>query len=305
MKNILILLFIAAFYNAIAQEPTPIVYLNNGNKIVFLDCYYSDFQHSVNKDSNLYKIYKDKVKAPIMKYFANSTYADLVKRFFFFVPVDTIDLATHIDNIKTNRVKIEELITAALAKCNTALKDDSMTIYIIPAANSLKYITAKMGGVMAVTAGAKQIVFGINTDIPEWSTMLTYNTGHEYEHAYWTQTHAKDTDNTMLGYLLFEGRADSYAHYLYPDLQAPWTSTLTQNGKDSLWTTIKPKLNNEDDTFQHNVMFGSYDGKYPFWGGYCLGYTITQSALKNHPELTPVQWAKMKPEEILKMSDYK
>ena len=161
-----------------------------------------------------------------------------------------------------------------------------------------------MGGITAVTAGSKQILMTIDTSVRTWKEILKYAVAHEFNHSYWTKLNfSKSAHLTLLDYLVFEGRADSYAHLIYPDIQCPWTNALMANDEADLWNKIKPNLQSEDGTMMRGVMFGSAD--YPMWGGYTLGYHIVQSALKNHPELKPEEWASMAPEKILEMSDYK
>jgi len=305
MKKLITLLFISVSTICTQAQVSPLVYSMNGNKIVFLDRYYSDYLTAMKADyANKDKYYRDKIATPIMNYFSKSIYSDIVGVNFFSPIGDTSNLQSYIDAIKNNEAKIETIIMAALADCNKNLKDDSITIYVQPSTYHKKMIMQKMGGITAVTGDAKQILLTVDPSIDNWADLICYNVTHEFEHAYWTQMHQHDTDQfTMLAYLMFEGRADSYAHFVYPDKKAPWTSSLPEKDKADLWTKIKPQLNSVDQMFERGVMFGS--ASYPLWGGYNLGYAIVQSALKNNPQLTPVQWANLKPAEILKMSDYK
>ena len=107
----------------------------------------------------------------------------------------------------------------------------------------------------------------------------------------------------MLRYLVLEGKADSFAHMLYPDVKLPWTSALTENEKAELWNKIKPLLNSEDPNLLSEVMFGSE--KYPMWGGYTIGYDIVQTAFKDKPVLSAKDRTDMAVEKILEMSAYK
>ena len=216
---------------------------------------------------------------------------------------NTPELKKTIERINSNKKRIESKIRSALEKSNTYLKNDSLTIYILPANPDNKAIMQGMSGIMALTAGSKQILLTIEPEILGWEEMLTYAVAHEYNHAYWTNINfGKSTKWTLLDYLFFEGRGDSFAHLLYPKVKAPWTSALNEKDKAVLWNRIRLKLKNEDIRFQMVVMFGS--GDYPFSGGYTIGYNIVQQALKRRT-LTVANWTNLSSEKLLEMSGYK
>lgn len=286
----------------------PVVYITPaGDKIVFLEDYYRAYLKVIKANySNRSKVYEAKIQDTIFnKYFTKSEYSQLVK-YRLAMPIrDTAGLGNYIFQITNNHSKIEEIITSALAQSNKYLKNDSVTIYIKPCNSDIQKINEGMGGVSGLTAGSKQIILTIDPGINSWQVMLSYNIAHEFNHAYWTKMNFnKLSQFTLLDYLVFEGRADSYAHLVYPDVACPWTKVLPQKVELELWDKIKSQLKNADIAYQYNVMFGSKN-EYPYWGGYALGYHIVQSALKSHPELTPLEWANLPPEKILEMSDYK
>ena len=106
--------------------------------------------------------------------------------------------------------------------------------------------------------------------------MLEYSVAHEFNHAYWTNENLTDTYKfTLLRYLVFEGKADSFAHLLYPKVKAPWAFALDNKGKTDLWNKIKPDLQSDNHTLLGEVIFGSKN--YPGWGGYTLGYNNKQA----------------------------
>jgi uncharacterized protein YjaZ len=283
--------------------------IGGGNKVVFLNDYYLAYIKAIKAGSkNLDSLYKNIVQYPIMNnYFSSSEFSQLIE--YSFHPVtDTSVIKGRILAIKAKEAKINGLILSALVSCNKYLKDDSMTIYIQPYEGGYpEDIVKKMNGIMAVTAGSKQIILTIDPEIDSWSDRIATTLAHEYNHAYWTKMDFKNPANKwdMLNYLIFEGRADSYCHFIYPHADlAAWDTALSDKEKADLWVKLKPKLQSQDMSFQREVMFGGRDG-YPIWGGYCLGYTIVQSALRNNPNLKPEEWAILSPEKILEMSDYK
>ncbi|MGK0446879.1 MAG: hypothetical protein ACJA2M_000648 [Polaribacter sp.] len=277
---------------------------NSNNKIIFLNDYYSAYADTVKYQNDMDNYYKEKVQTAIFKnYFLKSEYADIVNDFLSAPIQNATELKKTIKRIDVNKKRIENKITSALEKSNTYIKNDSLTIYILPANPGNKAMMQSMNGIMGLTAGSKQILLTIEPEIEGWEEMLEYAIAHEFSHAYWTNVNfGKSTKWTLLDYLVFEGRGDSFAHLLYPKVKAPWTSALNEKDRKDLWNRIKPKLQSEDIRFQMEVMFGSRN--YPFSGGYALGYEIVQRALKG-TTLTVKKWTNLSSKKLLEMSGYK
>ena len=278
---------------------------NPHNKIIFLNDYYSAYADAAKNDiANRDKTYKKKIQTPIFNaYFLRSEYSGIVKRSFASPIHNTTELRKTIERISVNKEKIKNKIMLALQKSNTYLKNDSLTIYILPSNPDNKEIMQRMSGVMGLTAGSKQILLTIDPEIPGWEEMLEYAVAHEFNHAYWTKMNfGKSSKWTLLDYLIFEGRGDSFGHQLYPKVKAPWTFALNEKDKAGLWRKIKPELQSEDIPFQMEIMYGSRN--YPAWGGYTIGYAIVQSALK-YTKLAAENWTNLSSEKILEMSGYK
>lgn len=278
---------------------------NSNNKIFFFNDYYSAYADMAENDiANRDSLYKEKIQTIIFNnYFLKSEYSDIVNDYLSAPIQNTTELKKAIERINANKKRIESKIRSALEKSNTYLKNDSLTIYILPANPDNNAIMQSMSGIMGLTAGSKQILLTIEPEIVAWEEMLEYAVTHEYNHAYWANlNYGKSTKWTLLDYLIFEGRGDSFAHLLYPKVKAPWTSALNEKDKEDLWNRIKPKLQSEDIPFQMEVMFGSRN--YPFSGGYTLGYDIVQRALKS-TTLTVKNWTNLSSEKLLEMSGYK
>ena len=295
--KLLTMIILISLGNVFGQNPS--------NKIIFLNDYYSAYADTAKNDiTNRDNLYKEKVQGAIFNnYFLKSEYSDIVNDFLSAPIQETNELQKTIERINVNKKRIESKITSALEKSNTYIKNDDLTIYILPANPNNKLIMQSMSGIMGLTAGSKQILITIEPTIVGWEEMLEYAIAHEFNHAYWTNLNfGKSTKWTLLDYLIFEGRGDSFAHLLYPKVKAPWTSALNEKDKKDLWNKIKPKLQSEDIPFQMEVMFGSRN--YPFSGGYTLGYDIVQMALEN-TTMSVENWTNLSSEKLLEMSGYK
>jgi uncharacterized protein YjaZ len=298
--KLLTMVFLISFVNVFGQK--------SNNKIIFLNDIYSDYtktaQNQISDLNDLDNIYKDKIQSTIInRYFLKSEYSGIVNDYLSAPVQNTNELNKAIERINSNKKRIKSKIRSALEKSNTYLKNDGLTIYVLPANPDNNAIMQSMSGITGLTAGSKQILLTIEPEIVGWEEMLEYAVAHEYNHAYWTNINfGKSTKWTLLDYLIFEGRGDSFAHLLYPKVKAPWTSALNEKDKEDLWNRIRAKLQSEDIPFQMEVMFGSRN--YPFSGGYTIGYEIVQKALKIST-LTVENWTNLSSEKLIKMSGYK
>ncbi len=295
--KLLTMVVLISFVNVFGQ--------NSNNKIIFLNDIYSAYTETAkNQISDLNYVYKNKIQSTIInRYFLKSEYSGIVNDYLSAPIQNTTELKKAIERINSNKKRIESKIRSALEKSNTYLKNDSLIIYILPANPDNMAIMQSMSGIMGLTAGSKQILLTIEPEIVGWEEMLEYAVAHEYNHAYWTNINfGKSTKWTLLDYLIFEGRGDSFAHLLYPKVKAPWTSALNEKDKEELWKRIKPKLQSEDLRFQMEVMFGSRN--YPFSGGYTIGYEIVQQALKSST-LAVENWTNLSSEKLLELSRLK
>ncbi|WP_341300819.1 DUF2268 domain-containing putative Zn-dependent protease [Lysinibacillus sp. FSL H8-0500] len=116
---------------------------------------------------------------------------------------------------------------------------------------------------------------------------------HEYHHICRMHYLNKSLqDMTLLDSLILEGLAESAVKELYGDQWlAPWLNNYTFDHMLALWK--KDFLANIHlEGLENHVEF-LYGGRLPPWGGYCIGYAIVQSYIKNHSSqnllITPSQ----------------
>jgi len=300
--------------DSVAPDPQPYI-TPAGDKIIFLGDYYLDYLNAIKnnykKNDSLYKL---KVHdAIIYKYFSKSEYLRLIEEDFPIsrhdtTGIDTVGFRSIVLELEISKEKIKNLIINTLIECRKYLKNDSITVFVKPGNNAMKEYLKVWGGFSAVTPGSKQIML-IIADTGFSIGYFEFVISHEYNHTYWTNMkYSKEaTAFTLLDYLVFEGKADSYGHFLYPNVIEPGVMTLSDNKKAELWNRIKSKLDTTHLDFEKQVMFGSYydSVNYPICGGYAIGYDMVQSAMKNNPKLTPAELSALSPEKVLEMSDYK
>ncbi|MDH7447489.1 DUF2268 domain-containing putative Zn-dependent protease [Aquimarina sp. 2201CG14-23] len=299
MKNHIIYTYITLLIcsSVIAQE--------KNHKVVFMEEYFNEYITAAKANNeNLKDLYLEKVRTPIFnKFFMKSEYAPFVYEDLARPSLDISYLQKTLEGITSNKKQIEKKILKALEKSNKLLKNDGITVYVLPPSSELQMMSEDMNGVFGFTAGSKQILINIDTTVNGWEETLSYAIAHEYNHTYWTKENlAGITKWTLLDYLVFEGRGDYFAKLLYPKVETKWTEALTKEKKQALWKNLQPHLDSQDFAFQAEVIFGS--DRFPMWGGYSLGYDIVHSGLSKDTSIKPELWINYSSEKILGSSHY-
>ncbi|WP_109301699.1 DUF2268 domain-containing protein [Aquimarina sp. AU474] len=299
MKNLILftILFSLSVFKTIAQK--------TDYNIIFLDGYFSKYAKLAQENNDdLKNLYQKEVQNRVFqKFFMQSEYSSFIYLDLARPHNDIPYLKKTIAAISTHKKEIEKTIFKTVKKCNAILPSTTLTIYIAPPSSKFKTVLPMMDGVYGFTAGSQQILISIDPNNEGWKEMLAYAVAHEYHHAYWTKENfAKLTEWTLLDYLVFEGKGDYFAKQLYPKVDTPWTKALTDEKKDELWSRVLPELQNQDFSFQTEVMFGS--DNFPFWGGYTLGYDIVQGYLSKNETLSPLKWVNFSSNKVLKGSAF-
>jgi len=105
-------------------------------------------------------------------------------------------------------------------------------------------------------------------------------------------------------YLVFEGRADSFARLVYPEMAAPWTEALVPAQEARYWQAMQPYLDTTSVETHRRFMFGGGGYQVPRWTGYTIGFHIVQSYLQGHPDVGVDEWTAMDAHDLLAESGY-
>lgn len=108
---------------------------------------------------------------------------------------------------------------------------------------------------------------------------------------------------TLLDQLIMEGRADSFANIVYPEIEVSYRSAFNPSQEKELWEKIKPNLDSTDEDYFQKVFFGDYE-EFPVWTGYKIGYNIVKDFIKNNPRVSIEEWTNMDAKEVLERSGY-
>lgn len=191
----------------------------------------------------------------------------------------------------------------ALSNITSNLPGPDTKIIFMPANPAMHDLFVKYNICMnGVTLGSGKIIIMIDPSFPQWKKTLPNVLAHEYNHSTWISRNWKDSDFTLLEYLIFEGRADAFASNLYKDAENPWTTMINKEQEDKVWKLIRSEILMKGHDRINKVMWGDKD--IPVGSGYAIGLHIVKSFKQNNPEYSDRKIIDLSPEEILKMSKY-
>ena len=138
---------------------------------------------------------------------------------------DLVRLEDAVDDLRGSTAS--RIVDAALRKSARRLRPQHRGLCFVEGEKMAASAHEEAAGVSGFTAGSGRILLLLNSEGTrrEWTP---YITAHEYHHA--SRAHKRPEEHPegepvtdLADYLIFEGRADSFARLLYPDKVPPWT----------------------------------------------------------------------------------
>lgn len=217
--------------------------------------------------------------------------------------------STEVEQFERNTVQllqkqdqINELIQEALIKSAEHLPGGDKNIYIMPLRPEDNFVINKMEGVSGVTYNDKDIFIQIGTSFSE--NMLKYVVAHEYHHAINILANGEMALYTVLDRILFEGKADSFARIVYPDISSPWREPLSEESTAIVLEELRKNANSTSIKIYKNFFNGNSAKGIPLWSDYKVGYQITQSYIENNPDTSISKWTRLSAKDLLQNSEY-
>lgn len=222
------------------------------------------------------------------------------------VPINTIK---DIKSLEKNIVALQEsnvveVIADALVESASYLSGQDMTVYVLALDPDRRFEIDNMNGLHGISMGDGNILIQIDVN-SEWEKMLPYLIAHEYHHeVFLGRTAGSDFDGTLLSRIITEGKADTFASIVYPEVTAPWTIPLTEEEEADVWRQMSILQGVSTWMTISRFQFGSEARDIPQWSGYKIGYQIMQDLLANEPDLTISEWTNMRSKDVLERSRF-
>lgn len=190
---------------------------------------------------------------------------------------------------------MKQIKSSLLTSMKQLPRDEKLVVFVSPT-TPLEHDDAKRyGGVSGVAQGNNSMSLFFLKDFSKESLLNT--TAHEYHH-----TVALDEPNraTILDYIILEGKAEFFAHKLYPMESSEAIAPLLDHSLEHVISELNAERLTTDDLF-----FGNYEKQIPSFTKYRLGYMIVSDFMKQHPEISLKEWSRMSSVQILEKSSYK
>lgn len=190
---------------------------------------------------------------------------------------------------------MKQIKSSLLTSMKQLPRDEKLVVFVSPTTPSNHDDAQRYGGVSGVAQGNNSMSLFFLKDFSEESLLNT--TAHEYHH-----TVALDEPNraTMLDYIILEGKAEFFAHKLYPIESSEAIAPLLDHTLEHVISELNAERLTTDDLF-----FGSYEKQIPAFVKYRLGYMIVSDFVKQNPEVSLKEWSRMSSVQILEKSSYK
>lgn len=202
---------------------------------------------------------------------------------------------------------VAQIVETALRKSARELSGPDTAICVFVEGDRMAAYSHEAAGAGGFTAGSGKILLFVNPE-SDWKEWTPYITAHEYHHSAWTHLWTEDhpgqepLSDLLVDYLIFEGRADSFARLLYPDKIAPWTQALTPEEEKEQWKAMRADLRSADQDLWSQYAFGGPVA--PRWTLYTIGFHVVQRYLERHPDRGVRRWTAMEAGDLLEESGY-
>lgn len=201
-----------------------------------------------------------------------------------------------------NQKRINKWIEEALLKSAELLPGKDTKIYIFPVNPEDWFTIYNMNGVGGVAYSESDFILFIDPSFTEES--LKYTVTHEYHHIVNFLHNGEQSINSILDLIIIEGKADSFATILYPEIKVSWIEPLAEKEEVAILDELYKNINSSNLDNYDKFVEGNYAQGIPMWSNYKIGYQMTQSFIEKNPETSIEEWTKLDAKEIVKGSKY-
>lgn len=264
--------------------------------------YYKNFLEYIEKaekqPDNLNGLYIETIINPI----AEDRGVRLSKVWGFGTPTQLEILEKYLQSLIDNQDTIHKLIVDSLKKSADKLQPGAdKTIFVLPANPEDKDVMESVLGVSAFAWNENFISLQIAPPFFDQSS-LKQAVAHEYHHTVFFENN--ELGYTLLETVLIEGKADTFAKIIYPDIQMPWSNFSSEENEGQTWEVLKENMTSTMPSIQDDFFLGNTSKGLPQWANYKIGNKIIESFIEEYPNISIAEWTDMLANEILKKSNY-
>jgi len=198
--------------------------------------------------------------------------------------------------------QINHWIEDALRDSIELLPGEDVAIYIFPVNPEDWFTIDKLKGVGGFAYFENNIVVAIDPSVQEKT--LKYTVAHEYNHTVNMSNGGEQSVHSVLDAIITEGKADSFASIVYPEVDAPWINPLSDDEETAVLNELSDNADSSDWKLIDDFSYGNHAKNIPRWSNYKIGYQITENFIKNNTDIPVKEWTVMTAKKIVEQSEY-
>ncbi len=286
----------------------PIIFKYNENEYKIVN-FYQEFSQYIkeaeNHPDNLDTLYIDTVLEPFTKSVFGEDYGEFIsKQWGFGTPTRPKILEEYLLYLNENNNKINDLIIDALKKSTDELSsEDDKVVYILLASPDDVTKMKWLKGVTGMTWDQNVITIQIAPPFLD-EDILKFVVAHEYQHAVFFEKNEIGTNATVLEEVMLEGKADTFAQIMYPEVVTPWNDFSTKSQEENTWSYLEKNLNSINASIKDDLFYGNSSKGILDTSNYKMGNKIMDSFIQENPSISIEEWTEMSADEILEKSKY-
>lgn len=280
---------------------SPEVYIEGEQKFEIYTYYQSflDFLDQAEKQpDNMEEIYKETVLSSFKE--KGFSYDDFSAEIFH-TPSDLVELRKTIEVLIEKQVELNTSIKEALATSVDSLQGGDKKIHIMPTIPEMSYSMEDMGLTSGYAWNKNTIVLLVGPSFQKGD--LQYTVAHEYHHVVYMETPGSSW-YTLLEQSVLEGKADTFASMLYPEVETPWIEPITDKENKKVMEIFSANLDSTNTDLTLDFLNGNQWKGIPLWSRYKIGYQIMEAFQTEYPQMKVEEWTKMPAKEILEKSNF-
>lgn len=278
---------------------SPLIFQHNEQEFkvyTYYEEYENILENAKKQPENLEDLYRQSVLEAFRSILG---YTFIMDNPFLTTPKDIKGLEETIGALIAKQEVINDLIVEAIKKSADRLSGGNKSVYILPSLPEFKPDLKAMNYVSGEARDKNTIVILIDPSFLEDD--LQHTVAHEYHHVVAMEYH---DSYTLLERSILEGKADTFARMIYPNVQVPWIEPLTGYSEEQGRKLFMENLNSTDTGLWFEFLQGNHYRGLDVWSNYKIGYEIMEDFLVKNPGVPIEEWTQMPAEDILLKSGY-
>ena len=251
------------------------------------------------------EIQRDIICTPLEKFFPNVSRTLLhyeLLRNGLFDPYEEIELENVVKELEIQNTW--QIVENEYERLRILWKGPDCPVYIYPLTKYRPTVEGVEVTKNGVTYNGVLFLF-VSPDLVEAEIKALF--AHEYHHiCRWAYLNKAPEEMSLLDSLLIEGMAECAVEELYgEEWLSPWTKRYSLNEAVDSWKQhFVPVLDLKGVKNHRPYLYGNGSKELPSWIGYCVGYRLVQSYLKNAGSVEQHILYKTLSEEMVTGSDF-